>query len=233
MITKDRGVFMYQLPDLKEIAPDWSACLDSQNRSFDFQQLNNYLNKEKTVIYPPSEGVFKALELCPYLHTKVVIIGQDPYHGPNQANGLAFSVNEGQTIPPSLRNIFKELSDDLSVPIRKETDLSDWAKQGVLLLNRVLTVRAGQADSHQGIGWEIFTNQIIQCLNHHPNSLIYILWGKKAQSLEKLIDNSKHFVIKSSHPSPLAAYRGFFGSKPFSKTNSLLIEKGNQAIKWI
>ncbi|MGF3226557.1 uracil-DNA glycosylase [Facklamia sp. P12932] len=223
---------MYQLADLKEIAANWTACLDKQEQSLVLNQLNNYLNQEEAVIYPPAVEVFKALELCPYFDTKVVIIGQDPYHGPNQANGLAFSVNEGQSVPPSLKNIFKELSDDLKVPIRKETDLSDWARQGVLLLNRVLTVRAGEANSHQGIGWEFVTNQIIQCLNHHPNSLIFILWGKKAQSLEKLIDRSKHRVIKSSHPSPLAAYRGFFGSKPFSKTNSFLIEKGYQPIKW-
>ncbi|MGX7108410.1 uracil-DNA glycosylase [Facklamia miroungae] len=223
---------MYQLPELKSIAPDWARCIQNTSNSNTYERITEFLYNEKEPIYPPAEDVFNALKFCSYRQTKVVIIGQDPYHGINQANGMSFSVNEGEPIPPSLKNIFKELADDLKQPVRQNTDLTDWAKQGVLLLNRVLTVRAGHADSHQGIGWEDFTNQIIECLNHHPGSLVFILWGRKAQSLEKLIDETRHTVIKSSHPSPLAAYRGFFGSKPFSKANQVLIDQGIKPIKW-
>lgn len=162
---------------------------------------------------------------------KVVILGQDPYHGPNQAHGLAFSVQPSAKFPPSLRNMYQELEDDIGCH-RTSPHLQDWAREGVLLLNTVLTVRQGQAHSHKDIGWETFTDEVIQAISKYRDDVVFILWGKPAQQKIKLIDTSKHYIIKSPHPSPLSAYRGFFGSKPYSKTNDYLVSKGKSPINW-
>ncbi len=176
--------------------------------------------------------IFNALHYTDFAKVKVVILGQDPYHGPNQAHGLSFSVNPGIAIPPSLKNIYKELADDIGCPIPNHGYLKKWAVEGVLLLNNVLTVRAGQAHSHKGQGWETFTDNVIKSLNQKETPVVYILWGAAAQKKQALIDMSKHFVLKSPHPSPLSAHRGFFGSQPFSKTNELLEKAGQQRIDW-
>ncbi len=177
-------------------------------------------------------GFFAALHAIPYDAVKIVILGQDPYHGPGQANGLAFSVNPGVKLPPSLKNIFKELHNDLGCDIPADGNLEFWAKQGVLLLNTVLTVRAGEAHSHKKWGWETFTDAIISLLNSREQPVIFLLWGRPAQEKEKLIDASRHFIIRAAHPSPLSAYNGFFGSRPFSAANERLRSIGQKEIEW-
>lgn len=190
---------------------------------------NEYLNK---VVYPPPKNIFQAFNLCPFNKVKVIIIGQDPYHGPQQAHGLAFSVRSGVSKPPSLINIFKELSNDLNIPIRKNSDLSSWTEQGVLLLNATLSVRANQAGSHQHKGWEQFTDAIISLLSQEKEHLVFILWGAYAQSKEELVDHRKHLILKAPHPSPLSVFRGFFGCHHFSKTNNYLIKHSIIPINW-
>ena len=203
--------------------------------------LPYFVTLEKTIrkaysrhapIYPPQELIFNAFTLCPFDAVRVVILGQDPYHGAGQAHGLCFSVQEGVRIPPSLRNIYKELRDDLGVPLRQSGDLTPWAKQGVLLLNATLTVESGKAGSHQGLGWEQFTDAVIKKLSDEKEHLVFILWGKYAQNKGKMIDTTRHLVLTAAHPSPLSAYHGFFGSKPFSKANAYLREHGMNSIPW-
>ena len=198
--------------------------------------LRSFLLEEKNAnktIYPPSSLIFNALDTTPLNHVKVVILGQDPYHGPDQAHGLSFSVQRGLALPPSLRNIFHELNTDLGVPVSRHGDLTKWAQQGVLLLNSVLTVEAGQPTSHQKRGWEDFTDYVIDVLNERKEHIVFILWGAYAQKKGQRIDQTKHLVLKAAHPSPLAANRGgFFGSKVFSKTNNYLKQNGIEPIDW-
>ena len=195
------------------------------------KKISEVSSKKKT-IYPSSKDIFKAFELTPFENVKIIILGQDPYHGSNQANGLAFSVNSEVRFPPSLLNIFKEYSTDLNLPIPTDGNLSAWAERGVLLLNSILTVESGSPGSHKDFGWEEFTNQIIKALSDKKTNLVFILWGAYAQSKKILIDSSKHFIIATPHPSPLSAHRGFFGSKPFSKTNDFLRKNKNEEIDW-
>ena len=206
---------------------DWAPLLNDEFSKPYYLSLREFLKNEyrTQTIYPSMYDIFNALHYTPFHEVKVVILGQDPYHGPNQAHGLSFSVQKGVPQPPSLVNIFQELKNDLGIDPPNHGCLIDWTKQGVLLLNTVLTVRAGQAHSHRGKGWENFTDRIIEILNEKEHPIVYILWGSAAQSKQKLIDTSKHFIIKSPHPSPLSAYRGFFGSKPFSKANEILKRK--------
>lgn len=213
---------------------DWAPLLNDEFSKPYYLSLREFLKKEyrTRTIYPSMYDIFNALHYTPFHEVKVVILGQDPYHGPNQAHGLSFSVQKGVPQPPSLVNIFQELKNDLGIDPPNHGCLIDWTKQGVLLLNTVLTVRAGQAHSHRGKGWENFTDRIIEILNEKEHPIVYILWGSAAQSKQKLIDTSKHFIIKSPHPSPLSAYRGFFGSKPFSKANEILRESGLPEIDW-
>lgn len=178
------------------------------------------------------DNIFTAFNLTPFEKIKVVILGQDPYHGKGQAQGLAFSVPEGMLLPPSLRNILLEYHDDLGYVMPSRGDLSKWAEEGVFLLNTVLTVRAGEAHSHKGRGWETFTDAVIRLISDKKENVVFILWGKPAQDKSKLIDESKHLILKAPHPSPLSSYRGFFGSKPFTKTNTYLIEHGIKEIDW-
>lgn len=219
---------------MKILKNDWAALLEDQFQQDYFVRLREFLKNEyaTNVVYPDKYDIFNALHYTPFENVKVVILGQDPYHGPNQAHGLSFSVKPGVPQPPSLKNIFKELQSDLGHDIPNHGYLVDWAKQGVLLLNNVLTVRAGQAHSHKGMGWEMFTDHVIQTLNQKPTPVIYVLWGAAAQKKQALIDTSKHYILKSPHPSPLSAHRGFFGSKPFSKTNQILKELGLGEINW-
>lgn len=213
---------------------DWKNYLESEFHKDYYIKLRKFLVNEynSKVIYPNMYDLFNALHFTPYKNVKVVILGQDPYHGPNQAHGLSFSVNPGVKAPPSLINIFKELHTDLGCYIPNNGYLKKWADQGVLLLNTVLTVRAGEANSHKNKGWEEFTNQVIKALNEKETSVVFILWGNNAISKSSLITNSKHLIIKSVHPSPLSAARGFLGSKPFSKTNNFLISTNQTPIDW-
>jgi len=188
--------------------------------------------REQHPVFPPNEQVFTAFELTPFDEVRVVILGQDPYHDVGQAHGLAFSVLPGVKLPASLRNIFKELQEDLGVPQPANGCLTPWAKQGVLLLNTVLTVRAHQANSHRGQGWEAFTDAVIERLGNRTDPIVFVLWGKPAQAKKKWIDGTRHVVIESAHPSPLSAYNGFFGSKPFSRINQALRESGTSEIDW-
>ena len=190
------------------------------------------VSSKKKKIHPSSKDIFRAFELTSFKNVKIIILGQDPYHGPNQANGLAFSVNSEVRFPPSLLNIFKEYSTDLNLPIPTDGNLSAWAEQGVLLLNSILTVESGSPGSHKDFGWEEFTNQIIKALSDKKSNLVFILWGTHAQSKKIFIDPSKHLIISSPHPSPLSAHRGFFGSKPFSKSNDYLRKNKNEEIDW-
>lgn len=205
----------------------WNDFIALEKEKDYFKKINEVLKKDE--FYPDKENIFKAFELCPYDKVKVVILGQDPYHEEGQAHGLAFSVLNNKA-PKSLINIFKEIESDTSHK-RTNPNLSDWASQGVLLLNTVLTVKCHEANSHKMIGWEIFTDNVIKELNKKENSIVFILWGKSAESKEKLI-NSHHYIIKTSHPSPLSCNRGFFGSKVFSKTNEYLIKNNEKEIKW-
>jgi uracil-DNA glycosylase len=213
---------------------DWAPLLEEEFSKPYYLQLREFLKQEYKHyrIYPDMYEIFNALHYTAFADVKVVILGQDPYHGPNQAHGLSFSVKPGVPLPPSLKNIFLELQADLGCTPPSSGYLVPWTKQGVLLLNTVLTVREGQANSHQGKGWEIFTDRVIEILNRKSNPVVYILWGSAAQMKQQLIDTNKHFIIKAPHPSPLSAHRGFFGSKPFSKTNSILKTIGQTEINW-
>ncbi|MEC0242950.1 uracil-DNA glycosylase [Paenibacillus dokdonensis] len=213
---------------------DWDEQLQEEVEKPYFNELRYALAKEYKLhtVYPSKENLFQALKLTSYEHTKVVILGQDPYHGPGQAHGLSFSVLPGVRIPPSLSNIYKELHSDLGVPIPNNGYLVPWAKQGVLLLNTVLTVRDGQANSHKGLGWERFTDAVIEKLNERDQPVVFILWGSHAQKKGAFIDRNKHLVLESVHPSPLSVHRGFYGSKPFSKTNAFLESHGMKPIDW-
>ncbi|MBQ8235012.1 MAG: uracil-DNA glycosylase [Bacilli bacterium] len=210
----------------------WDKVLKEEYKKEYFVNLTNFIRNayKNETVYPKKEDIFKALKLTEYENLKVVIIGQDPYHGENEANGLAFSVYNDVKMPPSLRNIFKELKDDLGIE-RTNKDLSDWATEGVLLLNSILTVKKDSPLSHSNKGWEIFTDSIIKKINERNDSIVFILWGSFARSKKILIDK-KHYIIESAHPSPLSASRGFFGSKPFSKTNLYLKSIGKEEIKW-
>ena len=216
------------------ITNDWVEKIQGEYKKPYYKKLyqtvlQEYRTKE---IFPASQDIFKAYDLCPYHKLKVVILGQDPYHNTGQAQGLSFSVKKGMALPPSLQNIFKELSDDLACPIPGNGDLSPWAEQGVLLLNTVLTVRAHQAFSHRGIGWEEFTDATIEAIEEKEEPVVYILWGSPAQSMRKMIRQKKRLILTAPHPSPLSAYRGFFGSRPFSKCNAYLEKEGLSPIDW-
>ncbi|MCI1721239.1 MAG: uracil-DNA glycosylase [Lachnospiraceae bacterium] len=216
------------------ITGEWCTALKGEfGKPYYARLYKTVLSEYRTrQIFPPSQDVFSAFEFTPLENVKAVILGQDPYHGPGQANGLCFSVHKGVEIPPSLVNIYKELHDDLGCSIPNNGDLTKWAKQGVMLLNTVLTVRAHQANSHRGIGWEQFTDAAIKILAEQDRPMVYILWGSPARAKKVLIHNPKHLVLEAPHPSPLSAYHGFFGSRPFSKTNRFLEENGVEPIDW-
>lgn len=217
------------------IEPSWKKVLEKEFNENYFSELTEFVKSEykKSTVYPPAKFIFNAFNLTPFDKVKVVILGQDPYHDVNQANGLAFSVNDGIKIPPSLVNIYKEIKSDLGKDsINKNGNLENWAKQGVLMLNATLTVQAHMAGSHQNKGWEKFTDAVIKILSEQKENLVFVLWGSYAQKKGSVIDDKKHLVIKSVHPSPLSAYNGFFGSKPFSQTNSYLIFNGLDPIEW-
>ena len=216
------------------ITNDWALQLQEETRKPYYKKLYETVVKEykTTQVFPPSRDLFKAYELCPYHKVKVVILGQDPYHNVGQAQGMSFSVPKGVPLPPSLQNIFKEIRDDLSILEPDCGDLSYWAKQGVLLLNTVLTVRAHQAFSHRGIGWEEFTDATIRAIEEKEDPVVYILWGTPAQKKRSMIRQKKRLVLTAPHPSPLSAYSGFFGSKPFSKCNAYLRKEGVEEIDW-
>ena len=212
----------------------WNEILAEEMQKDYYQELQAFVQKRRAEVrvFPEEKNVFNALELTPFESVKVVILGQDPYHGFGQAHGLSFSVQKGTPLPPSLKNIYKELQEDIGGELPTEGDLSHWAKQGVLLLNTVLTVEEGNANSHKGMGWERLTNRLIESLNELKHPVIFILWGKPAQDKEKLITNPNHVILKAPHPSPLSAYRGFFGSKPFSRVNDILMQQGQSPIRW-
>ena len=218
---------------MKLIGNDWDTILEKEFEKDYYKNLRIFLNNEYSnqTIFPPAKDIYNALRITPYNEVKVLILGQDPYHEENQAHGLAFSVNKGIQIPPSLLNIYKELNSDLNTYIPDNGYLIKWAKQGVLLLNTVLTVEAHKANSHKGKGWEILTDAIISSL-YNKEHMVYILWGRNARNKTKLITNPNHLILESAHPSPLSAYNGFFGSKPFSKTNEYLIKNNLSPIDW-
>jgi uracil-DNA glycosylase len=213
---------------------DWQEILQHEFSKEYYQELRSFLKTayEERTIYPDMHHIYEALQMTSFQQTKVVILGQDPYHGPNQAHGLSFSVQPEVKVPRSLANIYKELADDIGCSIPNHGYLKHWAEQGVLLLNTALTVEAHQAASHRGKGWEHFTDRVIQSLNDKEDPVVFILWGKHAQEKQKLIDTDKHYILTSVHPSPLSARRGFFGSKPFSKTNDILISNGLKPLDW-
>ena len=216
------------------IDQSWKEHLQAEFDKPYFKTLTDFVKAEYAngPVYPPGKLIFNAFDLCPFDKVKVVIIGQDPYHEPGQAHGLCFSVNDGVPFPPSLRNIFKEISDDLGKPVPESGDLTRWARQGVLLLNATLTVRAGQAGSHQGKGWEEFTDAVISQLNSSCDGLVFILWGGYAKKKGAIIDRSRHLVLSSAHPSPLSAYNGFFGNHHFSQANRWLVNHGKTPVDW-
>lgn len=216
------------------ITNDWLEPLSSEFRKGYYSQLYNFVKDEysKTVVYPPAEDIFNAFHFTPLKDVKVLLLGQDPYHNEHQAHGLSFSVQPGQDIPPSLVNIYKELHDDLGRYIPNNGYLKKWADQGVLLLNTVLTVRAHQANSHQGHGWEQFTDAVIQAVNAQDRPIVYMLWGAPARRKKAMLTNPKHLILEAPHPSPLSAYRGFFGCKHFSKANEFLKASGLEPIDW-
>ncbi len=217
-----------------KIESSWKERVSKEFEKPYFQNLVNFLKQERQnhTIYPPGNQIFNAFEWCVFDNVEVVIIGQDPYHGPGQANGLCFSVADHVALPPSLKNIFKEINRDLGKPMPKSGNLERWAKQGVLLLNATLTVRANTAGSHQKKGWEEFTDEVIRILSLEKEHLVFILWGAYAQKKGSVIDRSKHLVLESAHPSPFSAERGFFGNNHFSKTNEYLRKMGKREIDW-
>ena len=218
-----------------KIEESWKFRLKTEFEKPYFENLITFIREayKTTNCYPPGSLIFNAFDKCPFDNTRVVILGQDPYHGPRQANGLSFSVNDGITFPPSLINIFKELNDDLGVPLPKSGNLERWAEQGVLLLNSTLTVQAASAGSHQNKGWEQFTDAVIRHINDEKEGVVFLLWGKYAQDKGKIIDTTKHFVLKSKHPSPMSAnFGGWFGNKHFSQANNYLRSRGVQEIEW-
>ena len=226
---------MLEINPHSNLEPSWSSLLHSEFNKPYFKLLLDFLNAEVKAgkeIYPKDDLIFNAFNSTPFEKVKVVILGQDPYHGPNQAHGLSFSVNPGVRIPPSLRNIYKELNQDLKIDIPQHGCLQSWAEQGVLLLNATLTVEKEKAGSHQGKGWELFTDKVIQLLNENREGLIFLLWGSYAQKKGQFIDTNKHLVLKAPHPSPLSANRGFFGTKHFSKTNTYLEKQKCSKINW-
>lgn len=219
-----------------KIEESWKRVLQDEFGKEYFKTLTEFVRSEyqHAIVFPPPKNIFRAFDLTPFDNVEVVILGQDPYHGPKQANGLCFAVGEGVPLPPSLQNIFKEIESDLGQPLVHRTgDLERWAKQGVLLLNATLTVRAHKAGSHQGKGWEQFTDAVIRELSDKKENLVFILWGNYAKQKGTHIDRNKHCVIQSAHPSPLSAFNGFFGSKPFSKANEYLTERGKKPIDWL
>ncbi len=221
-----------------KLEASWKAALAEEFGKEYFKNLSDFVRGEYThgVVYPPPKNIFRAFDLCPFDKVKVVILGQDPYHGPGQANGLCFAVGEGVALPPSLQNIYKELAAETGAPfeaLAKKGDLERWAKQGVLLLNATLTVSAKSPGSHQKKGWEEFTDAAIKALSEQKEHLVFILWGNYARQKGAHIDRAKHCVIESPHPSPFSAYSGFFGSKPFSKTNAYLKKTGQKPIDWL
>lgn len=217
-----------------QIEESWKNALAAEFGKPYFKALKSFLSEEKKQyqIFPPGKNIFEAFNRTPFTNVKVVLLGQDPYHGAGQAHGLCFSVPEEVSLPPSLQNIFRELQTDLNIPFPQHGDLSSWARQGVLLLNATLTVRANEAGSHQGHGWEVFTDAVISLLSAEKSGLIFILWGKYAQNKKVLIDTQKHFVLEAPHPSPLSVYRGFFGCRHFSGVNDLLVKAGKAPIHW-
>ena len=217
-----------------KIEKSWKKLLADEFKKDYFIKLTEFVRNEYKTdkVYPPAKLIFNAFDQCSFDKLKVVIIGQDPYHGPNQAHGLCFSVNDGVSFPPSLRNIFKEIKNDLGKEIPESGNLTRWGKQGVLLINAILTVRANQAGSHQKKGWEQFTDAVIDKINEKNENVVFILWGNFAINKGKHIDQNKHFVLTSVHPSPLSASRGFFGNKQFSRTNEYLESKGKTPIVW-
>jgi uracil-DNA glycosylase len=220
---------------LKSLPMGWRSLLQQEFVKPYWLKLDGYLQQRShlgNVIYPPPARVFSAFEQCDLNKIRVVILGQDPYHGPGQANGLCFSVPQGHRIPPSLRNIFKELSSDVGAPIAGHGCLTSWAEQGVLLLNTVMTVEQGQPNSHADKGWETFTDRVIHLINKNCDSIVFMLWGSNAQKKQSLLDESQHLVLRSTHPSPLSAYRGFFGCGHFSRANQFLVSKGQTPIDW-
>jgi uracil-DNA glycosylase len=226
---------IFQMSQNSGIFPkDWYFHLKEHMNSSAFKELRNFVLHERTQfnIFPPKEEIFTAFQKTPLEKVKVVILGQDPYHKKGQAHGLAFSVRENIPIPPSLQNIFKELHSDLGLRIPQSGDLSKWAERGVFLLNTALTVRETNPNSHRGKGWEEFTNEVIRVISKEREKIVFILWGSNAQQKSDLIDKNKHMILKAPHPSPLSAYRGFFDSKPFSKTNNYLKENGGYGLNW-
>lgn len=217
-----------------KIESSWKNKLVNEFKKEYFIKLTSFVREEysRYRVYPPGKDIFRAFDRCPFDKVKVVIIGQDPYHGPDQANGLCFSVNQGIAMPPSLINIFKEIKNDLGKEIPPNGALDRWADQGVLLLNATLTVRANIAGSHQNRGWEIFTDEVIRILAENRENLVFMLWGSYAQKKGEIIDNKDHYILKSVHPSPLSANRGFFGNRHFSKANAYLRSKGIREIDW-
>jgi uracil-DNA glycosylase len=213
---------------------DWNPVLRAELDKPYWAELQQFVaaERERCHVYPPAPEVFRALHLTPYAETKVVVLGQDPYHGADQAHGLCFSVRRGVAPPPSLVNIRKELKDDLGIDAPPHGDLEAWALQGVLLLNSSLTVRAGQAGSHAGKGWETFTDAVLRAVNAKPERVVFILWGAFARKKKALIDLDRHVVIESAHPSPLSAHNGFFGSRPFSRANAALVAAGREPVDW-
>lgn len=216
------------------IGNDWDEILEDEFKKEYYLKIRSFLKSEYSsrTIFPSMYDIFNALKYTSYSGTKVVILGQDPYHEIGQAHGLSFSVKKGIKIPPSLVNIYKELKTDIGMEIPSHGELTSWATQGVLLLNATLTVREGQANSHQSIGWSVFTDEIIKRLNRRDEPIVFILWGGNARSKKKYITNSHHLVIESAHPSPLSAYNGFFGSRPFSRANEFLCKNGIEGINW-
>jgi uracil-DNA glycosylase len=213
---------------------DWNPVLRQEFAKPYWAELQRFVidERQRGTVYPPHDEVFAALHLTPYVDVKVMILGQDPYHGPNQAHGLCFSVRPGVRQPPSLQNIFKELEQDLGCTPPNHGSLEHWARQGVLLLNTSLTVRGGQAASHQGKGWETFTDEVLKVVNEKPERVVFILWGASARRKKALIDTSRHVIVESAHPSPLSASNGFFGSRPFSRANAALVDAGREPIDW-
>ncbi|MBP6871360.1 MAG: uracil-DNA glycosylase [Bacteroidales bacterium] len=216
------------------IEESWKLVLQDEFSAPYFHDLTDFLREEKQkyTVYPPGTQIFSAFNHTPFNRVKVVILGQDPYHGPGQAHGLCFSVPDGVTHPPSLANIFKEIRNDLGFPVPASGNLTRWAEQGVLLINAILTVRADTPTSHQNKGWELFTDAVIRNLSEKRKNLVFLLWGNYAQAKEKLIDDSRHFILKAAHPSPLSASRGFFGCRHFSETNKILSDLGLKEIDW-